>query len=54
VLARHGIEFDVELTERIAMILERLGTTADDAALLVHEDGASLDEAKRYIEHGDW
>ena len=50
VLARHGIEFDVDLTERIARVLERLGTTADDAALLVHEDGASPEEAKRYVE----
>ena len=49
-LARHGIEFDVELTERIAKVLDRLGATGDDAALLVHEDGASLEEAKRFIE----
>ena len=51
VLARHGIEFDRELTERIAKAFEKLGTAGDDAALMLHEDGASEEEAQRYIEH---
>jgi hypothetical protein len=50
VLARHGIEFDRDLTERIAKVLEKLGTVGDDAALLIHEDGESKEEAQRYIE----
>ena len=50
VLARHGIEFDPGPTERIAKVLERLGTAADDAALLIHEDGAPPEDAKRYLE----
>jgi hypothetical protein len=50
VLARHGIEFDRDLTERIAKVLEKLGTAGDDAALLIHEDGASEEDAQRYIE----
>ena len=49
-LARHGIEFDPGPTERIAKVLERLGTAADDAALLIHEDGAPPEDAKRYLE----
>jgi len=50
VLARHGIEFDVDLTERIAKVSEKLGTAGDDAALLIHADGASEEDAKRHIE----
>jgi hypothetical protein len=50
VLAAHGIEFDRELTQRIAKVLERLGTAADDAALLIHQHGVSKDEAQRHIE----
>ena len=50
VLGRHGIEIDVELTERISRALEPLGTTSVDAALLIHEDGASAADAQSYIE----
>jgi hypothetical protein len=50
VLARHGIEFDRELTERISKALDPFGSTSLDAALMIHEDGASVDEAQRYIE----
>ncbi len=50
VLARHGIDFDRELTEGIAKALEPLGTVSLDAALMIHEDGASLEEAQSYIE----
>ncbi|HST19012.1 MAG TPA: hypothetical protein VLK36_15205 [Gaiellaceae bacterium] len=50
VLKRHGIEIDAELTERISKALDPLGTTSVDAALLIHEDGASAEEAQAYIE----
>ena len=50
ILERHGIVVDPELTEQIATTLEKLGTTGVDAALLIHEDGASKEDAKRYIE----
>jgi hypothetical protein len=50
VLAGHGIEFDVELNERIAKVTEKLGTAADDAALMIHDDGASEEEAQRHVE----
>ena len=47
VLAQHGIEFDRELTERIAKALVPLGSTSLDAALMIHEDAASVEEAQR-------
>ena len=50
VLARHGIELDPELTERIAKAVEPLETVGLDAALMIHQDGASLEESKAYIE----
>ena len=50
VLARHGIVLDPDLTERIAKVLDKLATTSVDVALLIHEDGVSPDEAKRYLE----
>jgi hypothetical protein len=50
VLKRHGIEIDGDLTERISKALDPLGTTSVDAALLIHEDGASPVEAQAYIE----
>jgi len=50
VLARHGIEVDPELTEQIANAAEPLGTIGLDAALMIHQDGASPEEAQGYIE----
>ena len=50
VLDRHGLVLDRELTERIAQALEPLGATGVDAALMLHEDGATPEEAQRYIE----
>jgi len=50
VLARHGIEVDPELTEQIANAAEPLGTIGLDAALMIHQDGASPEEAQAYIE----
>jgi hypothetical protein len=50
VLARHGIDVDAELTEEIAKAAEPLGTIGLDAALMMHQDGASPEEAQAYIE----
>jgi hypothetical protein len=50
VLARHGIELDPELTERIAHVAEPLETVGLDAALMLHQDGVSREEAQAYIE----
>ncbi len=50
VLARHGIVVDPDLAERIAKVLDQLSTTSVDVALLLHEDGVSEGEAKRYLE----
>jgi hypothetical protein len=49
-LARNGIHLDPDLTERIAKTLERLRTVGLDAALMIHSDGASPEEAQAYIE----
>ena len=49
-LARHGIDVDPDLTEEIAKAAEPLGTIGLDAALLMHQDGASPEEAQAYIE----
>jgi len=50
ILKRHGMEIEGELSERIAKALDPLGTTSVDAALLIHEDGASPEEAMSYVE----
>jgi hypothetical protein len=50
VLADHGFALDADLTERIWDTLEGLRTVGLDAALMIHEDGASLAEAQAYIE----
>jgi hypothetical protein len=50
VLARHGIDFDHDLAERISKALEPLDSTSLDAALMIHENGASLEEAQRFLE----
>jgi hypothetical protein len=50
VLHQHGIEIDPELSERISKALEPLRTVGLDAALMIHQEGASKDEARAYIE----
>jgi hypothetical protein len=50
VLAKHGLVLDPELTERIAQALERLSTVGLDAALMLHSDGASPEDAQAYFE----
>jgi hypothetical protein len=50
VLARHGIEIDRELVESVTNALKPLATTSVDAALMYYEDGASAEDAERFIE----
>jgi hypothetical protein len=50
VLRMHGIEVDPELGEQISKALEPLRTVGLDAALMIHQHGASHDEAQAYIE----
>jgi len=50
VLRKHGIEVSPELGERISKALEPLRTVVLDAALMIHQHGASHDEAQAYIE----
>jgi hypothetical protein len=50
VLARHGIEIDRELVESVTNALKPLATTSVDAALIYYEDGASAEDAERFIE----
>ena len=51
IIRRHDIQLDdPELVERIATTFEGLGTVGVNAALMVHEEGASVDEAAAYIE----
>jgi len=49
-LRKHGIEVSPELGERISKALEPLRTVVLDAALMIHQHGASHDEAQAYIE----
>jgi hypothetical protein len=49
-IRRHGVALvDPELSARITRASDRLGTVSLNAALLVHEDGMSLEEAAEYI-----
>ena len=51
ILRGHGLELvDPALAERIATALEPLGTIGVDAALMIHEDGASVEEAEAFTE----
>jgi len=51
ILRRHGVELaDPGLAERIARVGEGLRTVGVDTALMIHEDGASLEEAQAYVE----
>jgi hypothetical protein len=50
VLRRHGIEVNAELGERISKALEPLRSVGLDAALMIHQHGASHEEAQAYIE----
>ncbi len=51
IVRRHGIHLDdPALAELIARAFEGLGTVGVDAALMVHEDGATVAEAEAYLE----
>ncbi len=51
IIRRHGGTLvDPQLSERIAKASEPLRTVSVNAALMIHEDGASLEEATDYIE----
>jgi len=51
VLRRHGVELvDPALSERISNVGEDLRTVGLDAALMVHEEGASVEDAQAYVE----
>ena len=50
ILRQNGLEVpDPELAERIAKAGERCGTISLNAALMIHEDGATEDEAAEYV-----
>jgi hypothetical protein len=51
ILRRHGATLvDPQLSERITKVNERLRTVGLDAALMIHEEGASIEEAEAYVE----
>ena len=51
ILRRHAATLvDPELGERISKAVERLRTVGLDAALMIHEEGASVEEAQAYVE----
>ena len=50
VLRKHRIEVSPELGERISKAIEPLRSVGLDAALMIHQHGASHDEAQAYIE----
>jgi hypothetical protein len=49
-LADHGIDYDAERARAIDLALEPLRTVSVDAALMIHEEGRSTDEAQAYIQ----
>ena len=48
--ARLGIEYDTELAPQIRRAREPLRRVGVDAALLIHEEGATEDQAQAYVE----
>jgi hypothetical protein len=50
VLRKHGIEVNPELSEQISKAFEPLRTVGLDAAIMIHQDGASHEDAQAYIE----
>jgi hypothetical protein len=50
VLRKHGIEVSPELGELVSEALEPLRSVSLDAALMIHQHGASHEEAQAYIE----
>jgi hypothetical protein len=51
ILRRHGVELDdPALAERISRASESLRTVSLNAALMIHEEGVSVEEAEAYVE----
>jgi hypothetical protein len=50
VLRKHGVDMDFDLAEQLAEVGEQLRPVGLDAALMIHDEGASLEEAQAYIE----
>ncbi len=50
VLGEWGMSYDADAGRRIRQAKKPLERVVDNAALLLHEDGASIEEAKAYIE----
>lgn len=48
IFAKHGVEYDHELARKMNEALEPVRGIGVDVALVVHEDGASVDEAVAY------
>jgi hypothetical protein len=49
VIRKHGLELpDTDLAERVKRAMDRLGTIGVNVALMIHEDGASIDEGVEY------
>jgi hypothetical protein len=50
IVRRHGLELaDPERADRISKAMQKVSTVSLDAALMIHEDGASADEAADYV-----
>jgi hypothetical protein len=51
IIRRHGVELaDPELAEQISDAIDALRGVSVNAALMIHEQGSSLDEAQAYVE----
>ncbi len=48
-LAEQGLGFDGELAERVEAVIARLARVRQDAALLLHDRGARVDEVLDYL-----
>ncbi len=49
-LGRRGLDYDAGRSEAIAEARRPLRTVSVDAALMLHEDGASVEEARAYVQ----
>jgi hypothetical protein len=49
-LRRHGLEYDIERATAVAEARRPLRRVTVDAALMIHEDGASVEEAQAYVQ----
>jgi hypothetical protein len=49
-LGRHGLDYDAARSEAIAEARRSLRRVTVDAALMIHDDGASVEEAEAYVQ----